>query len=142
MKYIKEKILFPKYEWDLLNKQVREDLYLLITEIPETTVDYVDGSIKVVSELPFELNFCGEYNKVRNKVQPVPKVFNNHKHIDSFYPQSYFELRKRRRILYYYYPSDYIEFIKAITDCLTNSTMVYFDSFEANCNLKELLAKI
>jgi hypothetical protein len=94
MEYLSESMLCSQYDWDVLSEPVQQDLYRIITEIPETTIDYRDGSFDIVSSLPYELNFAGRYNIVQRSVQPVPMVFRNYSHIDTFYPEVYFKMRK------------------------------------------------
>ena len=142
MEYIKEKILFPEDKWNELDESIQYDLFSLISGISDTTVDLNDMDYDIVSPLPFELNFGGRYDIVRNKVQPVQKVFNNHRHVDSFYPPCYFQLRKQKLMNYRFTPEDYIKLVNVIKDCLTNSTMVYFNVFEDNCMLKKTIEKI
>ena len=89
MEYLSESMLCSQYDWDVLSEPVQQDLYRIITEIPETTIDYRDGSFDIVSPLPYELNFAGRYNIVQRSVQPVPATFKNYTHIDTFYPEVY-----------------------------------------------------
>ncbi len=142
MEYISEQILFPEHDWDELHESVQKDLFTVISEIPDTTVDCRDGIFEFVSMLPFELNIAGRYNMVKRTVKPVSAVFRVNKHIDSFYPQSYFSMRNSVFLDRQFLPEDYIKLVNILSKCLTNDTTVYLDVFKDNCNFRRLLEKI
>lgn len=142
MEYLSESMLCSQYEWDVLSEPVQQDLYRIITEIPETTIDYRDGSFDIVSPLPYELNFAGRYNIVQRSVQPVPATFKNYTHIDTFYPEVYFKLRKTSFLYKKFTVKQFIDLVTVITMGLTNNTLVYFDVFKDNYFLDEILRKI
>jgi hypothetical protein len=142
MEYLSESMLCSQYDWDVLSEPVQQDLYRIITEIPETTIDYRDGSFDIVSPLPYELNFSGKYNIVQRNVQPVPMVFRNYSHIDTFYPEVYFKMRKEYFMCKKFTVEQFIDLVTVITMGLTNNTMVYLDVFKENYNFSEILNKI
>lgn len=142
MEYVSESILFSQYEWDVLSEQVQQDLYRIITEIPETTVDYRDGSFEIVSPLPYELNFAGTYNITNGTIRPIPKVFRNYPHIDTYYPEVYFKLKKTSFLYKKFTVEQFIDLITVISMGLTNNTLVYFDVFKENYFLAEILREL
>lgn len=142
MEYLAESMLCSQYDWDVLSEQVQQDLYRIITEIPETTIDYRDGSFDIVSSLPYELNFAGIYNITNGMIRPIPKVFKNYSHIDTYYPEVYFKLRKTSFLYKKFTVGQFIDLITVISMGLTNNTLVYFDVFKDNYFLNEILREI
>jgi hypothetical protein len=142
MEYISEQILFPEHNWDELHESVQKDLFTVISEIPDTTVDCRDGTFEFVSVLPFDLNFVGRYNVVKRMIKPNSSVFRKTKHIDSYYPKCYFPLRVDPFLDRHISVDDYIELVKAITMCLTNNTTVYYDTFRDNYDVRWMLENI